>query len=310
MNRVKLPASLRYEPRSIATSGGHLTVGTWRTRRGVDPATAPVIVAVHGITGNHRCWSYLADSLPEMRVVAPDLRGRGGSSDLGGPYGMVRHADDLLHVIDALEVERVVLVGHSMGGFVSTVFAHRHPDRVSSIVLVDGGLPVTRELTPDPETSEANVTAPLIRRLRTTFRSEAEGLAFWRRHPAFLAAWSPVVADYARYDLGGQAPRLRSRAVVEAVRDDSDDVLSGVDIRAALDDLRHPTRWLIAPDGLLGVPPGLYDSELVQHWLQTYPTIEPVLLSRMNHYTVVLSRAGAEAVAAAVRQPSDLALRG
>ena len=54
-----------------------------------------------------------------VRLIAPDLRGRGRSNTLPGPFGMTRHADDMAAVLDFLGVPRAVVVGHSMGGFVS-----------------------------------------------------------------------------------------------------------------------------------------------------------------------------------------------
>src|SRR6266511_2772920 len=76
----------------------------------------------------------------EVTLVAPDLRGRAGSRDAPGPYGIGRHADDLVAVLDHLGVSEALMVGHSMGGFVATVAAVRHPSRTTGVVLVDGGL--------------------------------------------------------------------------------------------------------------------------------------------------------------------------
>ena len=60
---------------------------------------------MHGITASHRAWPAVVAALPGVRVVAPDLRGRGRSNSLPGPYGMGAHADDLAAVLDALGVE-------------------------------------------------------------------------------------------------------------------------------------------------------------------------------------------------------------
>ena len=57
---------------------------------------------------------------------------------------MARHVEDVLAALDRTGAGRVVLAGHSMGGFVALAFAARHPERVSALVLVDGGLPLPR----------------------------------------------------------------------------------------------------------------------------------------------------------------------
>ncbi len=297
-----LPAQRRYRLATVSAPGGELAVGVWQPRTALDGPAAPTVLAIHGITGNHRCWSYLADSLQDSRVVAPDLRGRGGSAAVGPPFGLAAHADDMVRLLDALEIEQAVLVGHSMGGFVAAVAAHRHPARVHSLVLVDGGLPMTQEVPQDPATVSASATRQLEHRLAMTFRSADEAVALWRAHPAFRNEWSSVVHDYAVYDLGGEAPRLHSRARAEAMRADSDDTLFGTDLRAAFDELAHPTQWLTASRGLLGESPGLYPPDLVQHWSERYPQIEVHPVPRVNHYTIVLSRAGGEAMASAVHR--------
>ena len=297
-----LPASNRNSIHTVTTPSGDLAVGHWRPRRSTAHPDSPVVLAVHGITGNHRCWTYLVDTLKECRVIAPDLRGRGGSHEVPGPFGLRTHADDMVRVLDAFEMDRAVLVGHSMGGFVATVAAHRHPDRFHSVVLVDGGLPMTREIPTDPEEVSERVIAHIRRRLNQNFRSVAEASTWWSAHPAFVGQWSPVVGDYAAYDLGGRTPKLRSRVCAEAVTVDSHDVLASHDVRQALDESRHPTQFLVVNRGLLGTSPGLYLPEDVAHWLERYPQVEMHPLPELNHYTVVLSREGGRAIAGAVER--------
>ena len=120
----------------------------------------PTVVAIHGITGNHRCWPYLVETLPGARVVAPDLRGRGRSAGIAGPFGMARHADDIVAVLDALEVSSAVIVGHSMGGYVALVTADRHENRVRSLVLVDGGLPLGSDSVEERQAEAERITSP------------------------------------------------------------------------------------------------------------------------------------------------------
>ena len=121
----------------------------WTSRSAADrcgsgsggPRPVAPVLAVHGITANHLAWQLVAEALPDLRIVAPDLRGRGRSSELPGPYGFDQHADDLAQLIDQLGLGPVPVVGHSMGGFVAMAVAHRHPDLISAVLLLDGGLP-------------------------------------------------------------------------------------------------------------------------------------------------------------------------
>src|SRR5690606_31424603 len=117
----------------------------------------------------------------------------GRSNQLPGPYGMPQHADDLAAVLDAFGVEQAVVIGHSMGAFVSVVLSHRHPNRVAELVLVDGGLPlfVPEGIAPDDLTKA--VLGPAQERLTMTFDSVNSYLDFWRVHPAFADDWTETI---------------------------------------------------------------------------------------------------------------------
>jgi lipase len=70
----------RYDSFAVEVDGGTLHVGRWGTGR-------PVVVAAHGITGTHRAFRALAEQLgEEVTLLAPDLRGRGHSNRVGGPF--------------------------------------------------------------------------------------------------------------------------------------------------------------------------------------------------------------------------------
>jgi pimeloyl-ACP methyl ester carboxylesterase len=115
------------------------------------PGTTEPVLAVHGISSHRRLWSWLKAEAPELTLVAPDLRGRADSVDVVGSSDVQQHSDDLVAVLDACGLDRVHVVGMSMGGFVAIDLAHRYPDRVTSLVLVDGGFPMAAPpgLTPD-----------------------------------------------------------------------------------------------------------------------------------------------------------------
>lgn len=118
------------------------------------------MLALHGATANHLCWAPIARRLSGIHLLAPDLRGRGRSGQLPGPYGMATHADDAVAALDAAGVDHAVVVGHSMGAFAALVMAHRHPDRVHWLVLVDGGPPIPMPTDVDPDAAPQAVIGP------------------------------------------------------------------------------------------------------------------------------------------------------
>ncbi|MCX6020742.1 MAG: alpha/beta hydrolase [Chloroflexi bacterium] len=96
-----------------------------------------IILCLHGVTGNARQWeSFAAATRTAYRVYALDQRGH-GDSEHAADYGTASWVSDILGFLDALQIEKVILVGASMGGHNSMAFAARHPERVSALVIVD-----------------------------------------------------------------------------------------------------------------------------------------------------------------------------
>jgi pimeloyl-ACP methyl ester carboxylesterase len=113
-----------------------------------DLGSGEPILFVHGILGSHRTWSLLLQRLSDgHRVIAPDLFGHGDSAKPLGDYSLSAHAATLRDLLDHLGIERVTLVGHSLGGGVAMQFGYLFPNRVARLVLVStGGL--GREVSP------------------------------------------------------------------------------------------------------------------------------------------------------------------
>lgn len=276
----------------VAVDGGTLAV--WRFGTG-----DRVVLAPHGITANHVSWRWIAEALvdEDVTLLAPDLRGRGDSAALPGPSSMAQHADDLVAVLDHLGVDSAVWAGHSMGAFVAVRAALRHPDRVDGLLLLDGGLalPVPAGVPVD-DVLDA-VVGPAMQRLTMRW-DELDGyLDFWRPHPAFVDDWNPLVEAYLGHDVHEVDGVVASRVVAERVREDGRDTLEAPVLADGLAAIDVPVRFLWAPRGLLGADP-LYPREVVAAFEQQVPDLEVVELTDVNHYTLALSRHGAEQVAA------------
>jgi pimeloyl-ACP methyl ester carboxylesterase len=294
----------RYRTVDVTVPGGTMRVGVWDPVAGSDRVAdaAPVVVLIHGVTASHLSWALVADRLPDVRVIAPDLRGRGRSNDLVGPLGLAAHARDLDAVLGALGVETAVVAGHSMGAFVALVFGDLYRSRASRVVLVDGGLPLDL-----PEgLSQAEVVrlvlGPTVERLSMRFASVQAYLDFWRSHPAFAHDWSPALEDYLAYDLVGEAPQLRPATSAATVEEDSIDQNTGTAIADALGALRHPTILLSAERGLLDQVPALYSADRLPALIAAHPGLRHRAVPDVNHYTIVLSDRGADAVADVLRE--------
>lgn len=102
---------------------------------------APPFLLVHGLASNAQLWSGMAACLAAAghRVVAVDQRGHGLSDKVDTGFDFATLSGDLVAVIDALGLQRPVVVGQSWGGNVVLELAVRHPDHLAALVCVDGG---------------------------------------------------------------------------------------------------------------------------------------------------------------------------
>lgn len=291
-----------FETFQVAVEGGSLTVGAW------GPEDGPLVVAAHGITSTHRVWGLVGRRLAEagLRLLAPDLRGRGGSAAVPGS-SLRTHADDLWAIADATRRDApVILVGHSMGGFVAAVAAGRRPERTRQVVLVDGGPPLHEPLPPDIDADGvddalAGIIGPALDRLAMTFESRNAYRRFWAEHPSFTtiaAADRDAVADY---DLvPGEQGRWRSGVRRAAVIADARDLLVDDEIHGAYTCIQGSAVFIVAERGMLDQPEPLYSAGMVERARAASPGMEVVVVPDTNHYSIVLAPHGADAIAARV----------
>ncbi len=106
---------------------------------------APVLVLLHALGEDSGTWEVVASAFSSrFRVIAPDLRGHGGS-DRPGAYTFELLRDDVLALLDVLDVVETVLVGHSLGGIVALLIAVAQPGRVRALVIEDAVPPFPRK---------------------------------------------------------------------------------------------------------------------------------------------------------------------
>ncbi len=129
------------------------------------------VILLHGAGGTHLHWPAEIRRLPGYRIFAPDLPGH-GKSEGRGEQSIQAYAQAIVAWLDALEVHRTVLVGHSMGGAIALSLGLEIPDRVQGLGLVSTGarLPVAAQLL--ESTSQT-----------TTFQSAIELIRKWAYSP-------------------------------------------------------------------------------------------------------------------------------
>lgn len=104
------------------------------------PGGEPAVVLLHAFPLHSGMWEPQLRSLsPRHRVIAPDLRGFGRAeapADPGG-YTMAGYSDEVVALLDRLDIDRAVVVGLSMGGYVAFSLLRHHPGRLAGLVLAD-----------------------------------------------------------------------------------------------------------------------------------------------------------------------------
>ena len=256
----------------------------------------PTLVLIPGLTANARCFDGVAAALGgSLRLVAPDMRGRGLSDKPEGSYSIVEHAADVLGLLDALGIERAWLGGHSFGGMLTMAIAARHPERVERAILLDATLSATR-----PEVRDA--IRPSLARLEQRYPSFDDYLAQIRAAPYYHGfEWDPVVESYYRADVSAaedESVRPRSRpdqiaAVIDGVVEEQ--------WPAIVPAVRCPT-LLVRATGGYGPPgaPPLISAAQAEETLALLADRRYVEVPG-NHQTMLYG-AGARGIAAAIRE--------
>lgn len=278
---------------SVPVVGGDLAVFRY------GPAGGKPVLLIHGVTSSNRAWQFLAAVLVPrgFTLYAVDLRGRGDSNGLPGPFGMRVHAQDVSTVVEYLGLEKVDVIGHSMGAFVAIALLGTAPERVSRTVIVDGGIPL-----PLPEGFTVAqvlpyVLGPALARLSMTFESRQAYRDFWKVHPAFAKGWNVALDEYVDFDLRGIEPSMSASSNVKAVEEDSEDLFISDLISHTLENLTQDVLMLRAVRGLQNEETPLYPEEILHATLMKYPKIRLITVPDTNHYDILLSRNGAVACA-------------
>lgn len=240
------------------------------------------VLCVHGLTANCRCWDLIASSLAtQHKVIAMDLRGRGLSDSPPSGYSVENHCRDIVALMDDQGLERPVLMGHSLGAFISLAFAAKYPRRVDRLILIDSGGKVS-----DARMDKffASIKASLDR-LGKVFPDFESYLAPLKLAP-FLQPWSSFFETYFRYEVEDVKGGVRSRIHPEHIEEEAQN-LRKIDSSQFYKKVMAPTLILRATKWLLAEEDLLLPQDAAERMVREMPNAKKVDVEGTNHYSIL-----------------------
>jgi len=245
------------------------------------------IFCVHGLTANSRCWDRVVSGLtPEFRVLAMDLRGRGFSDKPLSGYYIEQHVRDIFHLLEDEKLERVTLMGHSLGAYISLVFADRYPERVRKLILMDAGGHLSQS-----QWDKVHVAIkPSVDRLGQVFPSFEEYTALLKQAP-FLQPWTRFLDTYFRYEIEEVEGGVRSRTLVEGIREEITNI-RGFDAASLYPRISCPTLILRATDGILSREDMVLSEDAAERMVREMAHARRFDCHGTNHYSILFGAHG------------------
>jgi pimeloyl-ACP methyl ester carboxylesterase len=174
----------------------------------------PPLLLMHGLTANAHAFDGLvkAGLCPQNRLISVDLRGRGLSDKPDTGYSIATHAQDIVSLLDALEIQKITLGGHSFGAFLGLYIAKHYPERVDKLLMLDAAARL------HPDTREMLI--PSMSRLGQIYPSFEAYLGKVKNAP-YLSFWDNTMLSYYEADVktnedGSVIPRSLPENIKEA----------------------------------------------------------------------------------------------
>jgi pimeloyl-ACP methyl ester carboxylesterase len=244
--------------------------------------TGESILCVHGITANCRCWDVLASTLaPQYRLIAMDLRGRGRSDRPDKGYSLEHHIRDIHCLLDDLNLDQVVIMGHSLGAFIGLAFAAQYSDRIDRLILVDGGGDLSKE-----QMDKVFIgIKPALDRLEMIFPSEDAYLKKMSE-PSYIQPWSPAIETYYRYEIEPTEGGVHTNIQPAHIREEAANIRE-VTCATFYPKVKCDVLILRAPKGLLSQEDILLPEEVIEKMMAEIPNARRFDVEGVNHYGIV-----------------------
>lgn len=244
------------------------------------PGEKGTIIAIHGLTGTHKNMHYYAEQFKgEYRFIALDLRGRGNSAAADSDTSIFKHADDILGLIEELKIVNPILLGYSMGAFISAIVASRLKS-VKALILLDGAAKASEH--------QRGIVQPSLGRISREFTSQQHYTEEIQKIYANLGIqWNDILRETAEYEVGPVDGHWENKATESRIVMDFDSFYS-FDPAEICPQIECPVLLVYAEGKIGSMPPLFYlsDYEETQKHTKRIETI----VSGANHYTMVFEK--------------------
>ena len=258
--------SIQWDDKSLFISEEHGTNGT--------------IIAIHGLTGSHKNMVHYARHLMgDYRIVSVDLRGRGNSSPMENTPSIFQHAEDILHLVNTLQIDNPILLGHSMGAFISSIVASKLPS-TKAVILLDGAATMSDH--------QDAIVQPSLGRLSKKYTSQHHYLEEIKNIYNNLGVkWTADVQACAEYEVVPVGDHWENRSNEESIRKDWESFYT-YEPKEICSNINCPVLFVYAKSDN-GMLPALFRLSDYDNTLKSLQNVE-TYISDCNHYTMVFEK--------------------
>lgn len=238
------------------------------------------IIGSHGLTGNYKQLYYYQTAFSDSyQFISYDILGRGNSSAASLESSIETHADALVDLIQSLNIKNPILLGYSMGAYISALVASRLKD-VKGLILLDGGG------VADEDTR--NLVLPSLDRLQKTFNSpEHYAREMMELYRGLKVNWNRHLEEVVHYEIKENSSGWSSKSNAELIRQDFESFYR-FNSEKVFSNIQCPI-FLVVSTGGLGNKGPLFKKEGYEQAQKTAPHIRTAV-TPVNHYELVFNQ--------------------
>ena len=241
-----------------------------------DVKSKQTIIGIHGLSGNAKQLEYYIDEFGEdYRFITMDVYGRANSRADGQDSKLMDHAEDVKALIRHLDLEEVILMGYSMGAYISALVAQDTPE-VKAVILLDGAARMSDHQRP--------IIEPGLDRLSKKYKTKEQYISeVAKGHQVFGIETTDRLKSYLAYEIEEKEGNWVNKASESIVRSDWESFWD-FDPQTVGRQIKQPV-LLVQAAGEIGEHPPLFLPEHFKETIQAIDGIE-VVVSEANHYTM------------------------